>query len=114
MKYTYSDLINALEKLVYPKDQHGRPIEYMEKDISDWDRVAYRLLRANEKHFGTTELCYRFQKNFRQIDMTDCGHTDMAIWTALNHSHKTLSLVDAMVADEESDPDGSNPWEIDS
>ena len=101
MKYTYSDLINALEKIVYPKDEHGRPIEYMERDITDHDRIVYRLLRANEHHFGKCELCYRFQKNFRQIDVTDNGHMDMAIWYAINYSPLTLKLVDKMVAEGE-------------
>lgn len=101
MKYTYSDLINALEKLVYPKDEHGRPIEYLKKDITDHDRILLWLLRANRHHFGECELCYRFQKNFRQIDMTDDGDMDMAIWMAINHSPLTLTLVDKMVAEGE-------------
>ena len=57
---------------------------------SDKERALWNLLKANEKHItGLIEedpTGNWFHKAFRQVDVTDNGYTDMAIWILLSEA----------------------------
>lgn len=48
------------------------------------DRALWHLLKRWKSELPF--LNDRFHKNFRQIDVTNDAHTDMAIWQLLSHS----------------------------
>lgn len=54
------------------------------------ERALWNLLKANEKNIsGLIEqdaTGYSFHKSFRQLDICDSGHTDMAIWELLSEA----------------------------
>lgn len=54
------------------------------------ERALWNLLKANEKHItGLIEEDSTgawFHKAFRQIDVCENGHTDMAIWILIDES----------------------------
>ncbi len=57
-----------------------------EKTKDDWgfERGLWHLLKAHESELPGPDGY--FHKAFRQVDVTDSGHTDMAIWQALQES----------------------------
>ena len=62
-------------------------LERMDKETKEdggFERGLYHLLKAHESELP--QLDGYFHKAFRQIDITDSGHTDMAIWQALQES----------------------------
>lgn len=62
-------------------------LERMDEETKgDWgfERGLYHLLKANETKLPP--LDDYFHKAFRQVDVTESGHTDMAIWQALQES----------------------------
>jgi len=54
------------------------------------ERALYRLLVAHEKEITglieEDETGLYFHKSFRQIDVTNSGHIDMAIWLLLQQA----------------------------
>ena len=55
------------------------------------DRALWHLLSQWKDRLPT--LDHYFHKAFRQVDVTDDGHTDMAIWCLLHHSTIFWQLV---------------------
>lgn len=58
------------------------------------DRALFHLLKRWENELP--ELDGYFHKAFRQTDVTDSGHTDMAIWCLLHHSKIFWKLFEQM------------------
>lgn len=50
------------------------------------------------------ELDGYFHKAFRQVDVTDDGHTDMVIWNLLNHSSRFWRLFEMVQAEKTDAP----------
>ena len=64
-----------------------RLLERMNEETKDswgFERSLYHLLKAHESELP--ELNGYFHKAFRQVDVTESGHVDMAIWQALQQS----------------------------
>tara|TARA_R110002167_G_scaffold206_2_gene1152 strand:+ start:123 stop:389 length:267 start_codon:yes stop_codon:yes gene_type:complete len=80
------------------KELINRYSELMENDYNNFSELALlRLLKANSRHIeGLIEEDSSggwFHKSFRQVDVTECGNTDMAIWYLLQTSSVFWTMV---------------------
>ena len=66
---------------------------------ADKERALWLLLKANEKRIkGLIEedpTGYWFHKAFRQVDVTESGYMDMAIWTLLSEATLFWEMLEA-------------------
>ncbi len=69
---------------------------------ADKERALWNLLKANEKHIeGLIEedpTGYWFHKAHRQVDVTDSGYMDMAIWILLSEASLFWKMLEGNVA----------------
>lgn len=73
-------------------------------ECSPSDRALWHLLKRWESELP--EINDLFHKKFRQVAVTDSGHTDMAIWNLLHHSKMFWRLFERV--QDEKQPDGSS------
>ena len=79
-----SDKIKELLELLEKETQHVSAFTTTTNDGKPSDRALWHLLKQWESKLP--ELDDYFHKAFRQVDVTDDGHTDMAIWNLLSDS----------------------------
>lgn len=86
--------------------QIARLLELMDKETQDSDKPADRALWHLLKRWEDRlpELDGYFHKAFRQMDVTDDGHTDMAIWNLIHHSKTFWRLFEEVQTEKTTKP----------
>ena len=67
------------------------------------ERALYNLLKANEgkisRFIEEDETCKWLHKALRQVDVTECSYTDMAIYCLLNEAEIFWKLIEGEYKD---------------
>ena len=72
------------------------------KNVWGFERGLYHLLKAHESELP--ELNGYFHKAFRQVDITESGHIDMAIWQMLQESKVFWLCFESVQPEKETAP----------